>query len=193
MALRRDLLRHLRALRRPLPSGCRESRGFHSRERIECRLSSLAPLDAMPIVKLWRRTPLCIHDAEQHKAEEMNGFQLSNCRAPGRSRLARRDAWRRRRRPMGVPIIGRAAPTDAQAIVQARVDAWRTTYKGMISDAYLAAMKVEESAALWERILTAGATKTSVYVAEDGGEIVAFASGLMLAEPKFGLDAELSP
>jgi GNAT superfamily N-acetyltransferase len=86
-----------------------------------------------------------------------------------------------------------AAPTDAQAIVQARVDAWRTTYKGMISDAYLAAMKVEESAALWERILTAGATKTSVYVAEDGGEVVAFASGLMLAEPKFGLDAELSP
>ena len=123
----------------------------------------------------------------------MNVFHLSNCRAPGRSRLARRDAWRRRRRPMGVPIIGRAAPTDAQAIVQARVDAWRTTYKGMISDAYLAAMKVEESAALWERILTAGATKTSVYVAEDGGEVVAFASGLMLAEPKFGLDAELSP
>jgi GNAT superfamily N-acetyltransferase len=57
----------------------------------------------------------------------------------------------------------------------------------MISDAYLAAMKVEESAALWEWILT------SVYVAEDGGDVVAFASGLMLAEPKFGLDAELSP
>ena len=29
----------------------------------------------------------------------------------------------------------------------------------------------------------------SVYVAEDGGEVVAFASGLMLAERKFGLDA----
>ena len=31
-----------------------------------------------------------------------------------------------------------------------------------------------------------------MYVAEDGGEVVAFASGLMLADPKFGLDAELS-
>ena len=62
----------------------------------------------------------------------------------------------------------------------------------MIPDAYLAAMNVDESAALWERILTAGASRTSVYVGDDGGEVVGFASGLMLAEPKFGLDAELS-
>lgn len=53
----------------------------------------------------------------------------------------------------------------------------------MMLDAYLTAMKVEESAALWERILTAGAAKMSVYVAEDGREVVAFASELMLAEP----------
>ena len=38
-------------------------------------------------------------------------------------------------------VIRVAVPDDARAIAQVRVDAWRTTYKGMIPDAYLAAMK----------------------------------------------------
>jgi GNAT superfamily N-acetyltransferase len=85
-----------------------------------------------------------------------------------------------------------ATPADAVAIAQVRVDAWRTTYKGMIPDAYLAAMKVEESAALWEKILTAGPNSTSVFVAVDASAVVGFAAGHMLAEPKHGVDAELS-
>jgi GNAT superfamily N-acetyltransferase len=88
--------------------------------------------------------------------------------------------------------VRRARPEDAAAIAQVRVDSWRTTYKGMIPDAYLAAMKVDASAAMWERVLTAGANTTSTFVADDGGEVVGFASGLMLAERKFDLDAELS-
>jgi GNAT superfamily N-acetyltransferase len=89
-------------------------------------------------------------------------------------------------------ILRPAAPADAAAIAQVRVDSWRTTYKGMIPEAYLAAMKVDESAALWEKILTAGPNATSVFVAADANGIVGFASGNMLAEPKQGLDAELS-
>jgi len=88
--------------------------------------------------------------------------------------------------------IRHALPADAAAIAQVRVDAWRSTYKGMIPDAYLAAMKVDESAALWQRVLTAGANTTSTFVADDGGDVVGFASGLMLREPKFDADAELS-
>jgi GNAT superfamily N-acetyltransferase len=88
--------------------------------------------------------------------------------------------------------VRRAQPEDAAAIAQVRVDSWRTTYKGMIPDAYLAAMKVDASAAMWERVLTAGANTTSTFVADDAGEVVGFASGLMLAERKFDLDAELS-
>ncbi len=53
-------------------------------------------------------------------------------------------------------IIRPATPADASAIAQVRIDAWRTTYKGMIQDAYLAAMKVEDSTALWKKILSAG-------------------------------------
>jgi len=94
-------------------------------------------------------------------------------------------------------VIRPATPADAGAIAQVRVDAWRTTYKGMIPDAYLAAMKVEDSAALWERVLTAGPqnaipNRTSVFVAANAQGIVGFASGNMLAESKHGLDAELS-
>ena len=89
-------------------------------------------------------------------------------------------------------IIRPATPADAAAIAEVRVNAWRTTYKGMIPDAYLAAMKIEDSAALWGKILTAGPNATSVFVAVDAGAIVGFAAGHMLTEPKHGLDAELS-
>src|SRR5258708_17748262 len=89
-------------------------------------------------------------------------------------------------------IIRPAQPDDTGAIAQVRVDAWRSTYRGMIPDAYLAAMKIEDSTALWEKVLTAPPNTTNTFVAEIDGGIVGFASGMMLAEPKHGLDAELT-
>ncbi len=88
--------------------------------------------------------------------------------------------------------IRRADPGDARAIAQVRVDAWRTTYAGMIPDPYLAAMTVEDSTALWLRVLTSGLGTTSVFVATDGAEVAGFACGNMLDVPKHGLDAELT-
>jgi ribosomal protein S18 acetylase RimI-like enzyme len=89
-------------------------------------------------------------------------------------------------------VIRAARADDAEAIARVRVDSWRETYRGMIPQAYLDAMKLEESRALWEKVLTAGSTAISVFVAERGAEIVGFGSGNMLAEPKHGFDAELS-
>jgi GNAT superfamily N-acetyltransferase len=89
---------------------------------------------------------------------------------------------------MGDTLIRPAVPADAPTYF----GAWRTTYKGMIPAAYLAAMKVDDSAALWAKILTAAPSATSVFVAVDGAAVVGFASGNMLPEPKHGLDAELS-
>jgi GNAT superfamily N-acetyltransferase len=88
--------------------------------------------------------------------------------------------------------IRAAVPDDARAIAQVRIDAWRATYKGMIPDAYLAAMSVADSTTLWSRVLTAASNKASVFVAANGGDIVGFAAGNLLAEPKHGLDAELT-
>jgi GNAT superfamily N-acetyltransferase len=89
-------------------------------------------------------------------------------------------------------VIRVAVPDDARAIAQVRVDAWRTTYRGMIPDAYLAAMSVDDSEALWSRVLNATSSRASVIVAANGRDIVGFAAGNLLAEPKHGLDAELT-
>jgi GNAT superfamily N-acetyltransferase len=88
--------------------------------------------------------------------------------------------------------LRRATAADAPGIARVRVDSWRTTYRGMIPDAYLDSMQVDASTALWDRVLAAGPNTTSVFVAEHGPDIVGFACGTMLKAPKHGLDAELA-
>ena len=92
---------------------------------------------------------------------------------------------------MSALTLRRAAAGDAPAIARVRVDSWRTTYRGMIPDAYLDSMKVDASTAIWDRVLTAGPGTTSVFVAARDAEVVGFAGGAMLDEPKYGIDAEL--
>lgn len=94
---------------------------------------------------------------------------------------------------MHAHAIRPATADDAPSIARVRVESWRATYRGMIPDAYLDGMKVEDSTALWHRVLTAAPNRTSTFVAEtDDGTLAAFAAGLMLAERKYDLDAELS-
>jgi len=88
--------------------------------------------------------------------------------------------------------VRRAAAGDAPAIARVRVESWGTTYRGLIPDAYLDGMKVDASAALWDRVLTAEPGTTSVYVAEHGPDIVGFACGTLLTPPKHGFGAELA-
>jgi GNAT superfamily N-acetyltransferase len=87
--------------------------------------------------------------------------------------------------------LRRAIAGDAPAIARVRVDSWRTTYRGMIPDAYLDSMQVDASIAMWDRVLTAGPNTASVFVADHAGEVIGFAGGAMLIEPKYGIDAEL--
>jgi GNAT superfamily N-acetyltransferase len=88
--------------------------------------------------------------------------------------------------------IRQAIAGDAAAIARVRIDAWRTTYRGIVPDAYLDAMDVEASTRMWDRVLTAAATKASVFVAENEGEVVGFAAANLLQEPKHDFNAELS-
>ena len=74
-------------------------------------------------------------------------------------------------------VIRPARGGDAEAIARVRVDSWRETYRGMIPQAYLDAMKLEQSRALWEKVLTARSTAVSVFVAERGAEIVGVSVG----------------
>ena len=88
--------------------------------------------------------------------------------------------------------IRRAAPRDAPAIARVRIDCWRVAYRGLVPDAYLDGMQVDESTALWDRVLTAEQNDTSVFVAEHDGDVIGFSAGNMLQEPRFDLNAELS-
>jgi GNAT superfamily N-acetyltransferase len=88
--------------------------------------------------------------------------------------------------------IRTATPADAPAIARIRIDCWRTTYRGLVPDASLDSMDIDASTEAWHRVLTAGPNTASVFVADDGGDVVGFASGNRLEEPRHDLDAELS-
>ena len=88
--------------------------------------------------------------------------------------------------------VRRAAASDAPAIARVRVESWRTTYRGMIPDAYLDSMQVDASTAIWERVLGAATPVVSVFVVAHDATVVGFAAGNRLAEPKHDLDAELT-
>jgi len=89
-------------------------------------------------------------------------------------------------------VIRRAASRDAEAIARVRIDGWRTSYRGLIPAAYLDGMQVDASTALWDKVLAAGPNPASVFVASHGDEVIGFAAGSLLAEPKFGLNTELT-
>jgi GNAT superfamily N-acetyltransferase len=85
-----------------------------------------------------------------------------------------------------------ATLADAPAIAQVRIDGWRTTYRGLIPDDYLDGMELQASIDLWNRVLGAQSTTASVFVATRDGEVIGFAAGNALKEPKHGADVELT-
>jgi len=89
-------------------------------------------------------------------------------------------------------VLRPAAPADAADIARVRIESWRTTYRGLIPDAYLDGMQVDASTAIWERVLGATTSIASVFVVSHDAAVVGFAAGNRLAEPKYDLDAELS-
>ena len=75
-------------------------------------------------------------------------------------------------------IVRQAAPNDAAAIARIHVDSWRTTYRGIIPEAYLASLSYEEGEKRWAARLSDSAGKICVYVAEnEAGQIVGFVCG----------------
>ena len=95
--------------------------------------------------------------------------------------------------PVATAVLRRATVQDAPAIAAVRIDSWRATYRGMIPDAYLDDMDLEDSSALWTRVLSVPAgNTTAVFIAEVDGEVLGFAAGMLLKEEKFGLNAELT-
>jgi len=85
--------------------------------------------------------------------------------------------------------IRRAVVEDSVAIAHVHVDSWRSTYAGIIPDAFLASLSIEERAAVWKDVIDSGGT--AFFVAESGPGIFGFACGGKLRDAIDGYDSEL--
>ena len=89
-------------------------------------------------------------------------------------------------------IIRKATAGDAAAIARVHVDTWRTTYKGILPDDYLAKLSYESYQQMWERSLSNPNPTCVAYVAEHKSNgIVGFASGGAERQGDFKYKAEL--
>jgi len=84
--------------------------------------------------------------------------------------------------------IRAAGIDDAGAIAHVHVESWRTTYAGIVPDAYLAGLDEILRTRLWHGWLSG---KALVFVAEMDGCVVGFAHGGANREPLEACDAEL--
>jgi GNAT superfamily N-acetyltransferase len=94
-------------------------------------------------------------------------------------------------------VIRQARLEDAAGIAHVHVDTWKTTYAGIIPDAYLAAMDEETYAARWREQLSTGPALIFVAetIAEAGGSgtagMIGFACAGDARQSRPGYDAEL--
>jgi ribosomal protein S18 acetylase RimI-like enzyme len=73
-----------------------------------------------------------------------------------------------------ISLVRTAELDDAAAIARVHVESWRSTYRGVLPDDFLDSLNAPRYAERWRRSLEDEGTR--VYVAEDGHEVVAFAS-----------------
>ena len=79
-----------------------------------------------------------------------------------------------------------ARAEDSGPIAEVMVASWRSTYAGLLDQAFLNSMEVADQAQRWLAILTGQSHSTAVFVALDpAGAVVGFASG--------GRERELDP
>jgi ribosomal protein S18 acetylase RimI-like enzyme len=86
-------------------------------------------------------------------------------------------------------MVRPATLNDATAIARVHVASWRSTYRGMLPDDFLASLSDAGYAERWKRVIAEGASR--VYVAEDAGEVVGFASGGRERAGEQGYEGEL--
>jgi GNAT superfamily N-acetyltransferase len=74
--------------------------------------------------------------------------------------------------------IREAGHADAASMARVHVDSWRTTYRGIVSEAYLAKLSYKRRTDAWFRMLNSPQPGEFHFVAEDdAGNIVGIASG----------------
>jgi GNAT superfamily N-acetyltransferase len=93
---------------------------------------------------------------------------------------------------IGIMIIRRAELKDAEAIGRVQVNSWRTTYRGIVPDAFLDTMTYAVYASRWHGRLSDPSNRLVTYVAcEDDGTVFGFASGGVQRIEDMDFDGEL--
>ncbi|MBD8070535.1 GNAT family N-acetyltransferase [Bacillus sp. PS06] len=88
--------------------------------------------------------------------------------------------------------IRHAVLSDSEGIARVQVESWLTTYKGIVPDAYLNSLQVQDKQKVWTRILEQGFETSCAYVAvNESNEIIGFANGGKERSGKYEYDAEL--
>src|SRR5579859_6248223 len=85
-------------------------------------------------------------------------------------------------------LIRKAEPTDAAGIAHVHVQSWRTTYRGIVPDAYLDALDEADRTQMWQELLT---DDFDTFVAEREGQIVGFIMGGKCRDRAQQCDGEL--
>lgn len=80
----------------------------------------------------------------------------------------------------GGATIREATPHDGDVIARIHVETWRSTYAGILPDAYLVSMDLARQRRLWRQSLQGGGrghhSHHAIVAEQAGGEIVGFAS-----------------
>ena len=89
-------------------------------------------------------------------------------------------------------VVREARADDTEAIARVHVASWRTTYRGIVPDAYLDGLSVDRRAEMWRNAIADRQRTVGVFVAEDdAGEIVGFSSCGPSREEDRDYDGEL--
>lgn len=86
-------------------------------------------------------------------------------------------------------MIRLALPNDAAEIARVHVDSWRTSYRGLLADEFLDSLSEAGYTDRWRRVIGDGASR--VFVVEEAGGIVGFASGGRERAGESGYEGEL--
>jgi ribosomal protein S18 acetylase RimI-like enzyme len=82
-----------------------------------------------------------------------------------------------------------AQPGDPRLIAHVHIESWKTTYPGIIPDAYIASLKEEDGEQRWQQLLELQTDE--IFVAHDESGIFGFISGGPIREAVGSYDCEL--
>src|SRR6266403_2809457 len=86
-------------------------------------------------------------------------------------------------------MIRPALPNDAAEIARVHVDSWHSSYRGLLADEFLDSLSEAGYTDRWRRVIGDGASR--VFVVEEAGGIVGFASGGRERAGESGYEGEL--